>query len=97
MLNIRTTLFLFILFLLPSLMSVSYADEYKSNRLQIKFNPQNAKVSYWKVLNESMSSPHVLIQENMSNFGLDGLIDGYPIDYWTKKAGGWSINQNLDS
>ena len=96
MLNIRTTLFLFILFLLPSLISLSYADEYKSNRLQIKFNPQNAKVSYWKVLNESMSSPHELIDENKSNFGLDGLIEGYSIDYWTKKAGGWNINQNLD-
>ena len=96
MLNIRTTLFLFILFLLLSLISLSYADEYKSNRLQIKFNPQNAKVSYWKVLNESISSPHELIDENKSNFGLDGLIEGYSIDYWTKKAGGWNINQNLD-
>ena len=76
-------------------MSDITVTEYKNDRLQVKFDTQNAKVLYWKVLNESMSSPHALIQENKSNFGLEGIIEGQTLDYWAQKAGGWNINQNL--
>ncbi len=95
MLNKNLNLFLLILFLLPCLISISYSIEYKNDRLQVKFDTQNAKVLYWKVLNESMSSPHELIKEDNSNFGLEGFIDGYPLEYWVKEAGGWKLNQNL--
>ena len=94
--NIKIFLFSLIFFGIQCLNSFSYSSEYKSDHLEIKFNPQNAKVLYWKVLNESMSLPHELIQENKSNFGLEGIIEGQTLDYWAQKAGGWNINQNLD-
>ena len=94
--NIKIFLFSLIFFGIQCLNSFSYSSEYKSDHLEIKFNPQNAKVFYWKVLNKSMSSPHELLQENKSNFGLEGIIEGQTLDYWAQKAGGWNINQNLD-
>ena len=93
---IRIILFSFTLFWTSLLISTSYSNEYRSDRLQIKFDKENAKLLYWKVLNESMLSAHELIKENKSNFGLDGTIDGHTLEYWAKNAGGWNINQNLD-
>ena len=94
--KIRIILFSLILFLLPSSISTSYSNEFRSDHLQIKFDTQNAKLLYWKVLNESMLSPHELIKDGRSSFGLEGVIDGYQLEYWVKKAGGWSVNQNFN-
>ena len=92
----KTVLFLLILFWIPCLISISYSNEYKSDRLQIKFDTQKAKILHWKVLNQSLSAPHEIIKEDVSSFGLEGVIEGYPLEYWVQKGGGWNIDQNLD-
>ena len=74
--------------------SSSYAVEFKNDRLHVKFDTQNTKVLNWKILNKSMSLPYDLIKENKSSFGLEGIVDGYDLNYWVGKAGGWSVEQN---
>jgi YidC/Oxa1 family membrane protein insertase len=93
---IRIILFWFTLFWTFFFISTSNSYEYRSDRLQIKFDKENAKLLYWKVLNDSMSLPHELVKENKSNFELEGTIDGHTLEYWAQNAGGWNINQNLD-
>ena len=86
---------LFFIFFISFQISVSHAVEFKNNKLHIKFDTQNAKVLNWKILNESMSEPHELIKKNKSSFGIEGSINGQDLSYWTQKAGGWSVDQNL--
>tara|TARA_B100001057_G_scaffold151916_1_gene151954 strand:+ start:1059 stop:2585 length:1527 start_codon:yes stop_codon:yes gene_type:complete len=86
---------LFFIFFISFQISVSHAVEFKNNKLHIKFDTQNAKVLNWKILNESMSEPHELIKNNKSSFGIEGSINGQDLSYWTQKAGGWSVDQNL--
>ena len=93
---IRIILFSFTFFWSTLFISTSYSSEYISDRLQIKFDKENAKLLHWKVLNESMSLPHELLKENKSNFGLEGTINGHKLDYWVQNAGGWDKIQNLD-
>jgi len=93
---IKIILFSFTFFWITLFISTSYSSEYISDRLQIKFDKENAKLLHWKVLNESMSLPHELLKENKSNFGLEGTINGHKLDYWVQNAGGWDTIQNLD-
>ncbi len=85
---------LYLIFLLSLHISVSYAVEFKNDRLHINFDTQNAKVINWKILNDSMSLPHDLVKKNDSSFRIEGIIDGHELDYWVQKGGGWSVNQN---
>ena len=57
--------------------------EFKNNKLQIEFDPQTATVLNWKVLNSTMSLPHDLVKNNNSSFRLNGVIDGYDLNYKT--------------
>ena len=84
----------FLSFFLSLQISISHAVEFKNNRLHIKFDTQNTKVLNWKILNKSISLPHDLIKENKSSFGLEGIVDGYDLNYWIEKADGWSVEQN---
>ena len=94
--NIRIILFSLIFFGIQYLNSFSYSAEFKSDNLEIKFDTQNAKILHWKVLNESLSSPHELIKDGNSYFGLEGIIEGETLDYWAQIGGGWDITKNLD-
>ena len=96
MLKIKLFLSIFVLFSLTLSNSTVNANEFKSNKLHIKFDNQKAKVLNWKILNKSMKTPHDLIQENISSFGLDGTIDGFQLDYWVNQAGGWNIDKTSD-
>lgn len=93
MLKIKLLLYTSILLSLILFFSTSNATEFKSNKLYLKFDDQNGKILNWKILNKSMKEPHDLIKENISNFELKGTIDGFQLDYWINKAGGWHINQ----
>lgn len=87
-------LFILLVLSLSFQASISHAVEFKNNKFNLKFDPQKAIVLDWQILNQSMSLPHDLIKENKSNFGLNGVIDGYDLSYWVQKAGGWSIDQS---
>ena len=93
MLKIKLFFYTSILLSLILFVSISNANEFKSNKLYIKFDDQNAKILNWKILNKSMEAPHDLIKENISSFELRGTIDGIQLDNWVNKAGGWHINQ----
>ena len=86
----------FVLIYLLLQISASNAVEFKNNKLQIEFDPHSATVLSWKVLNPTMSLPHDLVKNNNSSFRLNGIIDGYDLDYWAEKAGGWSFDQSLN-
>ena len=86
----------FVLIYLSLQISISHAVELKNNKLQVEFDPQSGTVLNWKVLNPAMSLPHDLIKDDNSSFRLNGIIDGYDLDYWAEKAGGWSFDQSLN-
>ncbi len=92
----KISLFLFLLFFLSSLSSVTFGTEFQNKKMIIKFNNQSAKISSLKILNESMTEPYEMLSENKSNFGLEGTIGGHDLEFWTNKAGGWKIIQKSD-
>ena len=96
MLKIKLFFSLLILFYLTVFVSTANSSEFKSNKLYIKFDSQNAKILNWKILNKSMRSPHDIIKEKISSFGLGGAVNGFQLDYWVEKAGGWKVDQTSD-